>query len=157
MFSQNPFLGRFTGQFSSIRPNETATIKLDPAKTSQTFDLPAAFTNSNVMIEITADGITRSQAYYPNSLNLQLVENYGQLLVTSEKSNAPLPKTYVKVYARKKNGQIEFYKDGYTDLRGRFDYTSLNTDELDRVGRFSILVLSDTEGAVVREAAPPKQ
>jgi hypothetical protein len=157
MFSQNPFLGRFTGQFSSIRPNETATLKLDPAKNAQTFDLPAAFANSNVMIEITADGITRSQAYYPNSLALQLVENYGQLLVTSEKTNTPLPKTYVKVYARKKNGTVEFYKDGYTDLRGRFEYASLSTNDLDNVDRFSILILSDTQGAVVREAAPPKQ
>jgi len=54
-------------------------------------------------------------------------------------------------------GQIKFYKDGYTDLRGRFDYTSLNTNEIDRVSRFAILILSPTDGAVVREAAPPKR
>ena len=157
MFSQNPFLGRFGGQFSSIHPNDTATLKLDPAKPSLTFDLPAAFANSNVMIEITSAGVTRTQAYYPNSLNLQLVETYGQLKVASEKSNAPLSKVYVKVYARKKNGQVEYYKDGYTDLRGRFEYASLSTNDLDNVDRFAILVLSDTEGAVVREVAPPKQ
>jgi hypothetical protein len=157
MFSQNPFLGRFGGQFSSIRPNDTAVIKLDPTKTSTTFDLPAAFTNSNVMIEITAGGVTRSQAYYPNSLSLNFIDTYGQLRVASEKTNTALPKVYVKVYARLKNGQIEFYKDGYTDLRGRFEYSSLSTNDLDNVDRFSILILSDTEGAVVREVAPPKQ
>jgi hypothetical protein len=157
MFSQNPFLGRFGGQFSSIRPNDTAVIKLDPTKTSTTFDLPAAFTNSNVMIEITAGGVTRSQAYYPNSLSLNFIDTYGQLRVASEKTGTALPKVYVKVYARLKNGQIEFYKDGYTDLRGRFEYTSLSTNDLDNVERFAVLVLSDTEGAVVREVAPPKQ
>jgi hypothetical protein len=157
MFSQNPFLGRFGGQFSSIRPNDTAVIKPDPTKTSTTFDLPAAFANSNVMIEITANGVTRSQAYYPNSLSLQFIDTYGQLHVTSEKTNTPLPKVYVKVYARLRNGQIEFYKDGYTDLRGRFEYASLSTNDLDNVERFAVLVLSDTEGAVVREVAPPKQ
>jgi hypothetical protein len=60
-------------------------------------------------------------------------------------------------YARMKDGSTNFYKDGYTDLRGRFDYTSLSTSELDSVERFSILVLSDANGATVKEAAPPKQ
>ena len=39
----------------------------------------------------------------------------------------------MKVYARMKDGNVRFYKDGYTDLRGCFDYTSLNTNELDFV------------------------
>ena len=63
----------------------------------------------------------------------------------------------MKVYARLQGGEIRFYKDGYTDLRGRFDYSSLNTDELDQVERFALLILSDTDGAAVREAAPPKR
>ena len=64
---------------------------------------------------------------------------------------------YVKVYARMNDGEIRFYKDGYTDLRGRFDYTSLNTNELDSVARFALLILSENDGAVVREADPPKR
>ena len=63
----------------------------------------------------------------------------------------------MKVYARMKDGAVKFYKDGYTDLRGCFDYTSLNTNELDFVDRFSILILSEEHGAVVREARPPKR
>jgi hypothetical protein len=55
------------------------------------------------------------------------------------------------------NDEVRFYKDGYTDLRGRFDYASLNTNELDFVRRFAVLVLSEDHGAVVREAAPPKR
>jgi hypothetical protein len=64
---------------------------------------------------------------------------------------------YVKVYARMNDGQVAFFKDGYTDLRGRFDYTSLSTDQLDSVTRFSMLILSDENGAVIREADPPKR
>ena len=52
---------------------------------------------------------------------------------------------------------MRFYKDGYTDIRGRFDYVSLNTNELDNVAQFSLLVLSEAHGAVIREAAPPKR
>jgi hypothetical protein len=68
-----------------------------------------------------------------------------------------LVKAYVKVYARMKDGSVKFYKDGYTDLRGRFDYSSLNTNELESVERFSILVSDENHGAAVRETAPPKQ
>ena len=69
----------------------------------------------------------------------------------------PLPETYVKVYAKLGNGQARFYKDGYTDLRGRFDYASLNTGDLDNARDFSILVLHDRHGAAIREAKPPTQ
>ena len=46
---------------------------------------------------------------------------------------------------------------GYTDLRGRFDFTSLNTNELENVRKFSLLILSDNHGAIVRDAMPPKR
>ena len=86
-----------------------------------------------------------------------MVENYGQLRVTHETSRRPVSKVYVKAYAQLKDGTVKFHKDGYTDLRGRFDYTSLNTNELDFVDKFALLILSDDFGAVVREATPPKQ
>ena len=52
---------------------------------------------------------------------------------------------------------MKFFKDGYTDLRGRFDYASLNTNELEQADRLAVLILSDDFGAVVRDAAPPKR
>jgi len=45
--------------------------------------------------------------------------------------------------------------DRDADLRGRFDYATLSTDDLDRVERFAILVVSDESGATVLEAPPP--
>jgi hypothetical protein len=54
-----------------------------------------------------------------------------------------------------KDGEVKFYKDGYTDLRGKFDYASLSTNDLDNVDRFALLVLHDQQGAIVREASPP--
>ena len=77
--------------------------------------------------------------------------------MTDTATGKPLSRVYVKAYARMKNGKVKFYKDGYTDLRGRFDYASLNTSELDEVEKFSVLVLSDTHGATVRESDPPQR
>lgn len=68
-----------------------------------------------------------------------------------------MSKVYVKVYARSGNGTVAFYKDGYTDLRGRFDYTSINSGQLDSVSRFAVLILSEEHGALVREVAPPQR
>ena len=78
-------------------------------------------------------------------------------MVTQEGNGKPVSKTYVKVYARMKDGAVRFFKDGYTDFRGEFDYVSLNTNELDQVNELSLLVMSDEHGSLVREVSPPQR
>ena len=161
LFSRNPFVQQFSGQFSSIKPNLSQDVTLDAVagKTggSKAIPLPPALHNKNVLVEIVAEGQTRSQAYYSHSLAVQVIENYGQIKVTHQTTGKPVAKAYVKVYAQTGNGQVKFYKDGYTDLRGRFDYASLSTNDLDQAVKFSILIMSEANGALVREATPPKQ
>lgn len=157
MFSTNPFVQQHGSQFAMVRPNHVQRIELPAGQASYEFELPESLRNRNVLVEAVAAGQTRTQAYYSNSLNVQVIENYGQVRVTHEQDQKPLAKVYVKVYARRQDGSVQFYKDGYTDLRGRFDYTALNTNDLDFAQRFSILVLSDELGAEVREASPPKR
>ena len=140
-----------------LNPKTGETVALSGKTPAAEFPLPDKLQNANILIEIVGGGLTRSQAYYSNALRAQLSENYGQVRVTRDSDGAALPKVYVKAYARMKDGTVRFYKDGYTDLRGRFDYTSLSTDELDQVDRFSLLILSEEHGAVVREAQPPKR
>jgi hypothetical protein len=157
LFSRNPFVQKFSSQFSLIQPNESLTLTLPEKQNQFEYELPARFHTSNVLVEVVAGGKTRSQAYYANSLDLQLMENYGQLRVTDSDGGQPLAQVYVKAYARMKDGSIRFYKDGYTDLRGRFDFASLNTNEIEATDRFSLLIMSEDRGAVVREAQPPKR
>ncbi|MDP6466589.1 MAG: hypothetical protein QF918_02540 [Pirellulaceae bacterium] len=157
LFSRNPFVQQYSSQFSHIQPNLSHVVKLPKGKASHQYVLPDELHNANVLVEIVGAGTTRSQAYYSNSLALQVIENYGQLRITSAGTGKPLSKAYVKVYAQMNDGSVRFYKDGYTDLRGRFDYSSLNTNDLDFVKKLSLLVMSDTHGAVVREAKPPKR
>ena len=119
--------------------------------------LPDELANKNVLVEVVSGDQAKSQPYFANSLDVQIVENYGQLQVSHRSDAKALAKTYVKVYARMNDGRVEFFKDGYTDLRGRFDYSSLNTNQIDQVKQFSMLVLSDQHGATVRETTPPKR
>ena len=157
LFSRNPFVQSQNSQFANIRPNMTQKVDLPKNQSALTFPLPDKLHQSNVLVEISGGGQTKSQPYYANSLAVQMLENYGQVRTVTANPGKPLPKVYVKVYARMKDGSVRFYKDGYTDLRGRFEYATLNTNDLEFVDRFALLVLSDNHGATVREASPPQQ
>jgi hypothetical protein len=61
----------------------------------------------------------------------------------------PQPKVYVKVFARTNSGEINFFKDGYTDLAGKFDYVYLNSPKLDSIKEFAILVIDDSKDWIV--------
>ena len=52
---------------------------------------------------------------------------------------------------------MKFFKDGYTDLRGKFDYASVSTTGLGKVDLLSILVMSEDQGATVLEASVPQR
>ncbi len=157
LFSRSPFLQEGSAQFAFIRPMLTREVALPAGKDTLTVDLPAEFRAKNVMVEAVAGGVRAAQAYYANTLRAQVIEPYGQVVVTHAETRKPVAGAYVKVYAKHTDGSVTFFKDGYTDLRGRFDYASLNTNELDRTERLALLILSDEFGALVREAAPPKR
>ena len=156
LFSRRPFVSDDTEQFTFVLPNGTQSVKLPDAE-NHVFALPEKYREANVMIEIEAGGIRKAKAYYANRLRVEVTESYGRVRVTGEENAKPLPFTYVKVYARMNDGRVKFYKDGYTDLRGKFDYVSLNTGQLDDVDRFAVLILNDEAGAMIREAKPPTQ
>ena len=156
LFSANPFVESSAERFSVIRPNYSTVVQLPSEGDVHRFELPEEFAGKNVLVEAVGSGRRVAQAYYANELKVQLVEQYGRLEVRHAETGRPLPNVYVKVYARTPQGD-KFFKDGYTDLRGKFDYTSLNTDDLGNASEFAVLVMSEEHGAVVRTAVPPQQ
>ena len=179
-FSSNPFVSEDASRFSIIKPNKSAVQALAKDKDALDIPLPAEFAKANVLIEIVGAGQRKAQAYHANTLKLTLTENYGRIEARDTATDKPVARAYIKVYARLKNGTVRFYKDGYTDLRGRFDYASLNGGgaqpqpgpaeaapkngldyqmlkpaELGNVEKLSILILSETNGAATREVKPP--
>ena len=182
-FSSNPFVSQDASRFSIIKPNKTAAQPLPKEKDALDVPLPAEFAKANVLVEIVGAGLRKAQAYHANTLKLALAENYGRLEARDSATGKAVAKAYVKVYARLRNGTVRFFKDGYTDLRGRFDYASLNSAgagvapmmpaeaaptngldyqmlkpaELAEVEKLAILILSDTHGAATREINPPHE
>jgi len=84
---------------------------------------------------------------------------------TGDGVRRPAVATYVKVFARRRGRPTPvFHKDGYTDVRGKFDYATISSDASGgggfggsggRVERFAILVVSPALGAVIEEVQPP--
>ncbi|MFT7618480.1 MAG: hypothetical protein ACI97A_002123 [Planctomycetota bacterium] len=157
LFSTNPFVRNESGSFAYVRPNLQQVIVLDAKAETQVIPLPEKYRNSNLLVEVRGAGIVKRQTVFANSLQVRMRENYGQLQVIHAETTRPLSKVYVKVFAREKNGTIRFHKDGYTDIRGRFDYASLSGPKGRNAKRYSILLMSENDGAMVREAASPTE
>lgn len=156
LFSTTPFVSSDGGGFSIVKPNRTEVVKLPAGKQVHTFPLPNEYQAKNVLVEVVGGGKRRSQAVYANELRTILSENFGILTVRHEKDGRALPKVYVKVYVMTGNGP-KFYKDGYTDLRGKFDYATVSTTDIADATKFSVLVMSEEHGATVLEAPVPQR
>ena len=153
LFSLQPFGWTDSGRFAYTAPHLTQELGLGLDE-DRVLGLPHELEGQNVVVEARAAGQREVVTVYAHSLVVRVMERFGQLQVSHHEGGA-LGAVYVKVYARQKSGAVQFYKDGYTDLRGRFDHATLSTDQLDHVERFSILIASREHGALVREAAPP--
>lgn len=156
LFSRNPFVQQEGKRLSSTEPNMSQTLKIDPSSKQTKLVIPDELKNRNMVIEAVGNGLTRSLAIYANELEVEVTTAMGRLQVLSQKGRQPVTGTYVKVYVRNKDGSTAFYKDGYTDLRGRFDYATLSTSDMTNAQRFAILILDPKFGAIVREVEPPK-
>ena len=147
-FSKDPFGTAAQGRdlVRAVRPVWTAQLPFTDwasvrAKLPQTL---AA--ESLVLVAEGADGreVSREETV-AKALDVRVTHAVRQLRVKTDKGQ-PLAGAYVKVYARGANGEIQFFKDGYTDLRGAFDYASVSSDSAFRPAAFAVLVLHPTEG-----------
>lgn len=153
LFSRQPFVHGDVSRFSFVEPGHRDQLVEPPHEHRVAW--PPALRGKNVVVEAVGAGQRKAKIHYANDLTTSLAHQVGQLRVQRASDRAALPATYVKVYARQRGGAVSFYKDGYTDLRGWFDYATLATDDLDRVDKFAILVSSDNAGASILEAEPP--
>ena len=156
LFSRNPFVQQDGGAAVAIQPNRVETIELNEERGKREIVIPEDFASRNVLVEVSAGALRQTQIVYSNSMDATVVDAFGRLQVTHG-GGQPVEQAYVKVYARHQGGEVRFFKDGYTDLRGQFDYASLSTNDLDSVERFAILVIHPERGALIREVGPPKR
>ena len=150
--------------FSYIQPNTTIDIGIDEKEistlSSKKIAIPSHLENENLFIQILSSTLTISSPHFNHKLIIQKQENYGKLKVlTKNENNGKLvyvSSSYIKVFALI-NNKYEFYKDGYSDIRGSFDYAFISTDQLDKTTKFAIFIGHKTYGSVVIEADVPQR
>lgn len=157
LFSRQPFLGAGGDRFTLIDPTERIEVALTDGGGPVDVPLPASLAQANVVIEVVAEALRSVATHFANDLAVTVTAAYGQLQVCRASTGQALPAAYVKAYGRTHAGEVVFHKDGYTDLRGRFDYATVSTDALDQVQRFALLVIHDDAGTTVSEADPPQR
>jgi hypothetical protein len=158
LFSQDPYEEKLNSSLTKVLPFLTETHKLthSPDFQSKTIAIPENLQTQNLLIRVVDDSRQSSMLkYVPFKLNSSLNEKYGILKLTDPKTGKPIPKVYVKCFCRNSSGSVKFYKDGYTDLRGSFDFAAVSSNNADNAESFKILVNSREFGAKIFSAKPP--
>ena len=155
LFSRRPFAAAGGGPLGIVKPAFQREIALTDDGEEHELELPRDFRDGNMLVELAGRGLRESETWFANRLRVRMMENFGQVEVRSARDGTPVPKAYVKVYARGVDGTESFWKDGYTDLRGRFDYLSLNDRQPEEAAQFSMLIQHSDLGSVIRSAVPP--
>merc|ERR1719410_644447 len=145
LFSQSPFEGNDQTALSKlinlIYPNEILKVSLPKESSAPPdkkykptdgnihhyIDLPNNYKGTNCIIEIVGDD-NKTKAVH----NLK----------------KPISGAYIKVYSKNKN-ETKFYKDGYTDIRGRFQYKKSSKNQLTDSSELSMFVKTETCGSTV--------
>ncbi|MEN9362232.1 MAG: hypothetical protein RL095_3767 [Verrucomicrobiota bacterium] len=153
LFSRKPF--GLAGGESPEAPltRAAASLELKPgADGALKQALPEEWAKTPCLLRLSGGGRQMVLSHLPKSFECRPISSLGQIQVLGADGKG-LSKAYVKVYARR-HGQVVFHKDGFTDLRGRFDYASLNTG-LVGIDSLAVLVLSDKGDSQVLELKPP--
>jgi hypothetical protein len=157
MYSQDPFLSVDKNDYSYVIPNQIIekSIEMNTEYTTDFVPIPDSLVQNNLIIQISSGGLSENLTYFPTSMKVFIIKNFGQIKVASEETDKPLSNVYIKCFAKKNNGTVTFYKDGYTDLRGTFEYTSVQGSDFQEVQDFSIFVYSEKFGALIKQTKPP--
>ncbi|DAZ99414.1 TPA: hypothetical protein N0F65_004047 [Lagenidium giganteum] len=171
MFSTEPFESFSTSAAASstllmVQPR----LELNVDLTTQTqLAIPAELKTTQMMVRVkevvdarlipsVVPAIEVVRPYFNTKLTVSVHRQLGVVQVFHDGS--PVRSCYVKAYAKASSGTAkarrgEFYKDGYTDVLGKFDYATTNGDRLQSVAKFSILLAHPTLGACVQQVDPP--
>jgi hypothetical protein len=149
LFSKDPFLkdGSASSAEPAIRPNHSIVVPLDPATRQTTVELPESLRGGSLLAAAESANTRLLRVLDSRAITLKLDPLNRILRVTDTATGKPLPKTYVKIYTEDASGQVSYHKDGYTDLRGSFDYLSHTGTDLTTIQRLAILASHPEKGA----------
>ena len=158
-FSNAPFLREKGSQAMYVRPNHSEMVVLPTLAENQAFgvfvySLPDEYVQKNVVVEVCAGALRESCFVFNTKLTVVVSAKSGQLRVFDQETKRPVSNCYVKVYVKVEE-ESKFLKDGFTDIRGYFDYFAVSSDLGDRAKKVAIFVDKEGYGSCIREVVPP--
>ena len=148
-------------KFGFVQPNFSTVIKIPELKNnnksnSTIYEIPKNYKNKNLLIEVNYESIKLLYLYLSSNLYIMITESIGELRVLDQNLK-PLVKAYVKVYAKLDDeNNIIFYKDGYSDLNGKFNYLIINNNLIKQIKKFYVYIYEVNHGDTIKECFPPK-
>ena len=155
IFSLNPELDQNNLNFSFSKPTQTVKLTL-PGNGKFEYKIDDELSKKNLVVEVEFSGMRKSSIVFASDLKYLVFETQGLIKVMDSKGK-PRPAAYVKAFAKRAGRGNEFYKDGFTDVRGKFDYVSIANSDLKSVEKFLILISDDELGSLVLNGKPPAQ
>lgn len=156
LFSKDPFFDEGSKHICATTPNLELKFRVarsEDFKTSSV-DIPQSLLKECMMVQVSSKDRFEVLEVFNSELAVFAISDYGLVRVQTLAGEA-LHSAYVKCYAKYKDGRVAFYKDGYSDFRGSFDYASLNSNGIQTVAHFAIFVSHPRFGSTVIRAAPP--
>lgn len=162
LFSKMPFSFKDSNINSFIKPRHEKLLEMEKASSYQVQELtiPEDLRQRVLLVKVEGGGKNSSVLLFDHSFEVSVTEAYG-LIRVSDKQGQYIPKAYVKCFMKGKGGarggDVKFYKDGYTDFGGMFDYASLNSDSMDNIEKFAVYVYVEGKGHQVIEVGTPRK
>jgi len=161
LFSMQPFQEENVS-YRLMIPNLSETVPLEEdgkIRNGETvIQLPDLLRKQNTIVEMlsgTGDLSVR-KVHFDNEIDVQVSQDIGEIRVLESKSRQPKPGAYCKVYGQNiRDHKHMFFKDGYTDVRGRFDYRTLSTDQIRSTQKLAILISTEKMGSIIKEIKVP--
>jgi hypothetical protein len=147
LFSKDPFLSGDGNGLPAIRANETLEVALASDRGETSVELPEALRKGNVLVSAKSGSRNLLKILDSRALEIRQLPLERTIQVVDSATAKPLTRAYVKVYAENRNGEVAFHKDGYTDLRGKFDYLSHTGIDSSTLKRVAVLVSDPEKGA----------
>ena len=143
LFSKNPFLqaDRKSSE-PPMMPNHTAQLVLSDKSAETNIEIPDDLKSGNLLVVAKSGDSTSLHVLDDSPVIVRELPLERTLQIFNTDTSKPVSKVYVKVYAEDQSGEVSFHKDGYTDLRGKFDYLTHTGEDISTIKRVAVLILS---------------
>jgi len=159
LFSSSPFVEDKIDKFSYVRPFSEVNLQTKKDSRISVAKLSEDLQRKNMVIEVKSNHSQNFLKFFSSDLTVQIKEHIGEIKVSFKNDKKVQSSIYVKVYVKTKDGKELFFKDGYTDFMGIFQYSHASglTRSSNLFEKFAIFISHPEYGSITKCAGADGQ